>query len=161
MRAGLQQEIFRPPFGEAMEQRLVLLSPLPVRERIKVRVRIQCASFARESGFCSFSFCFSASQALINRTKNLLHTLQHLTIPESKNPVALRLQKRGADFVFSRSFDMLCPIEFDDESTFSRAEIREVRPNRKLTPKFRAAHLAGSQMLPQDSLRVGLFAPQA
>jgi hypothetical protein len=31
-----------------------VLSPLPVRERMKVRVLIQRAFFARESGFCSF-----------------------------------------------------------------------------------------------------------
>jgi hypothetical protein len=38
------------------------LSPLPVRERMKVRVRIQRATSARESGFCSFRrtcFCLT------------------------------------------------------------------------------------------------------
>jgi hypothetical protein len=143
-----------------MERRLVLLSPLPVRERMKVRVRIQRASFARESGFCSFSLCFSAPQALIDRAKNLLHTLKHLAIPESKHSIALRLEKRGADFIFSRSIKMLRPIELNDEPSLSRAEIGEVCTDRKLASKLGAAQLPIPQMPPQNPLRLSLLAPQ-
>ena len=126
-----------------------------------MRVLIQRAFSARESGFCSWSFCFRAAKELIDGAQYFLHALKHLTIPESKNPVALRLKKRGADFIFPGLLDMLRPIEFDDEPTLSRAEIRKVRPNRMLTAKFGAIHLPGSQMVPQDSFRVGLLATQA
>ncbi|MGC1191992.1 MAG: hypothetical protein WA861_15475, partial [Candidatus Binatus sp.] len=140
---------------------LILLSPLPVRERMKVRVRIQRAFFARESGFCSASICVRASKKFIDRAKHLVHTLKHLAIPESKHSITLRLEKRSTDFVFARSLNMLRPIEFDDKPSFSRAKIREVRSDRMLPAKFRAPHLTGPQMAPQDSFRVGLLASQA
>jgi hypothetical protein len=122
---------------------------------------MQRASSARESGFFLFSYGSRSTKNFIDRAKNLLDTLKHLTIPESKDPVALRLEKRGTDFIFLRSLDMLRPIEFDDQPTLSRAEIRKARPNRMLTAKFGATHLAVSQMVPQDPFRVGLLATQA
>ncbi len=137
------------------------LSPLPVRERMKVRVRIQRAFLAPGSRFCPSLFCFRSFKKRIDCAQYLLNTLQNLGVPESKNPVALRLEKRRADFVFPGSFDVLCPIEFDDEPSFRRAKISEVRTDRMLTAKFGATHLPGSQMVPQDSFRIGLLATQA
>ena len=124
---------------------------------------MQRASFARESGFCSFSFsrCLRAPQALVDRAKNLLDTLKDLVIPESKHSIAFRLEKRSADFIFSRSIEMLRPIKLDDEPPLGRAKISEVRPNRKLTSKLGAAQLPITQMPPQNPFRVGLIATQA
>ncbi len=139
---------------------MVLLSPLAVRERIKVRVRIQRAFFACESGFCSFSRCLRASKEFVDCAKNLFYTLKHLAIPESKHSIALRLEKRGADFIFSRSIKMLRPIELNDEPSLSRAEIGEVCPDRKLASKLGAAQLPIPQMPPQNPLRLSLLTPQ-
>jgi hypothetical protein len=136
------------------------LSPLPVRERMKVRVLMQRAFSARESGFPSFSRCLRAAKEFVDRAKNLLHTLEHLAIPESKHSIALRLEKRGSDFIFSRSVEMLRPIKLDDEPSVGRAKISEVHPDRKLTSKLGAAHLPPSQMLPQNPLRLSLLASQ-
>ena len=127
---------------------------------MKVRVRIQRAFFARESGFCSSSIRIRAPKKFIDRAKNLVHTLKHLAIPESKHSITLRLEKRSTDFVFARSLNMLRPIEFNDEPSFSRAKISEVRSDRMLAAKLGAPDLARPQMAPQDSFRVGLLAPQ-
>jgi hypothetical protein len=137
-----------------------ILCPLPVRERMKVRVLLQRA-ILRAIHDSASSRCFHPSKNFIDNAQYLLNALKHLTIPESKHSVALRLEKRRADFVFSGSLDVLCPIEFDDEPSFRRAEISEVRTDRMLTAKFGATRLPGSQMVPQDSFRVGLFATQA
>jgi len=146
-----------PPLPES---ETILLSPLPVRERMKVRVRMQRASSARESRFCLSSSSLRTSKKLIDRAKHFLHTLKHLAVPESKHAISLRIEKRGAGFIFTRSLKMLRAIEFDDDPPFRRAEVSEVRPNRELTAKLGVAHLTASQMLPQDSFSVGLFATQ-
>jgi hypothetical protein len=143
-----------------MERRPVLLSPLPVRERMKVRVLIQRASFARESGICSSSRSLRASKEFVDCAKHLFYTLKHLAIPESMHSITLRLEKRGADFIFSRSIKMLRPIELNDEPSLSRAKIGEVCPDRKLASKLGAAQLPIPQMPPQNPLRLSLLATQ-
>ena len=55
---------------------------------------------------------------------------------------------------------MLGSVQFDNEASFDRAEIGEVRTNRMLTPELYVLHPAASQMAPQNSFRVGLFATQ-
>jgi hypothetical protein len=122
---------------------------------------MQRASSARESGFWFTSFCFRTSKQLIDRAKNLLDILKHLDVPESKHAVSLGIEKRCADFIFFGALDVLCAIQFDDEPPFSRAEISKVRPERELSAKLGATHLASSQMMPQNSFGVGLLAPQA
>jgi hypothetical protein len=133
----------------------------PVRERIKVKVRLQRSFFALESGFFLFSCGSRAAKNFVDHFQNFFKTVQDLVVPESKHPVALRLEKRSAGSIFPRSLDVLRPIQFDDEPSFSRAEVSEVRSDRMLTAKFGATHLPGSQMVPQDSFRVGLLATQA
>jgi hypothetical protein len=194
MRASSQKDMFLRPIKKTMEQSLLLLSPLavrertkvrvltqrailranrdsasapsafpspfPVRERMKVRVLTQRASSARDSGFCSFSRRLRASKEFVDRAKNLLHTLEHLAIPESKHPIALRLEERGADVICSRSLEMLRPIKLDDEPSLRRAKISEVLPNRKLASKLGAAQLPIPQMPPQNPFCLSLFAPQ-
>jgi hypothetical protein len=156
-----QQEHRQTEIIPLNESLTVLLSPLPVRERMKVRVLIQRALLARESGFCTFSRSLRASKEFVDCAKNLFYILKHLAVPESKHSIALRLEKRGADFIFSRSIKMLRPIELDDEPSLSRAEIGEVCPDRKLASKLRAAQLPIPQMPPQNPLRLSLLAPQA
>ena len=135
-------------------------SPLPVRERMKVRVRIQRAFFARESGFCIFSFFLRAAEQLIDCAEHFIQVFEHLIVPESNNPIIPRLQKRSSNFIFPRKFGMLGSVQFDNEATFDRAEIGEVRTNRMLAPELYVLHPAASEMAPQDSFRVGLVAPQ-
>lgn len=135
-------------------------SPLPVRERIKVRVLMQRASFARESGFFVFSLFFRTGEGLIDCIEHFVHVCKHLTVPESKNSIVPRLQKRSANFIFLRKFRVLGAIQFNNEASFCRAEIGEVRPDRMLTPELYVPHPAASQMSPQHSFGVGLFSPQ-
>jgi hypothetical protein len=56
---------------------------------------------------------------------------------------------------------MLSAIEFDYETSLDRTKIREILSNRILSAKLGSAHLTSPQMAPQDSLGLGLFAPQA
>jgi hypothetical protein len=136
------------------------LSPLPARERIKVRVLVQRAFFARDSRFCSFSFCARIAEKFIDRSQNLLNILKYLIVPEAENSIASRLQERRANFILLRKFGVLAAIEFDDEASFDRAEVGEVGSNRVLTPEFHLAHPAASQMAPQNSFGVGLLVAQ-
>jgi hypothetical protein len=122
---------------------------------------MQRASAARESGFRSVARCFRTTKKLVDRAKNLLHTLKHLAIPESKHPITFRFEKRGTHFIFSRSLEMLRPVELNDKPSLSRAKISEIRSNRMLTAKLGAAHLPSPQMLPQNPLCVGLLATQS
>ncbi len=135
-------------------------SPLPARERMKVRVLIQRAFFARESRFLPSLICLRTAEKPGNCGQNFLNILEHLVVPESKDPVAPRTQKQGPAFVFLRSLCMLRAVEFDDEPPFNRTEVSEVRPNRELTAKLGVAHLAVSQMMPEYPFRVSLFATQ-
>ena len=134
------------------------LSPLPVRERMKVRVLLQRVS--RDSGFCLFYLWFHTSKALVDRLHNLLHTLKHLAIPESKHSISLRLEKRRTNTIFARPIQMLRPIQLDDKPPLSRAKIRKIGPNRMLPSELRAAQLPFSQKPPQYSFGIGLLAPQ-
>ncbi len=136
------------------------LSPLPARERIKVRVLVRRASFARESGFRSSSLCARTAEKFVDCAQNILDVLKHLIVPESKNSIAPRLQERSANFIFLRKLGVLAAIEFDHEASFDRAEVSEVGSYRVLTPEFYLAHPAASQMPPQDSFGVGLLEAQ-
>jgi hypothetical protein len=204
--------------------KVLRLSPLPVRERMKVRVRIQRYARVRilpnveiekvvgsvqsriagglvsraksivgaladlrsdrkeksrilnRAGRCRRTLTFILSltgrgdrtlissrtcEALVNRVENFLDALEHLVVPEAKHPVAARVEKRSAGFVFLSSLEMLRAVQLDDEAPFGRAEISEVGADRKLTAEFGVAHLAVSQVAPQDSFGVGLFESQA
>ena len=129
---------------------------------MKVRVLVQRASSARDSRFCSSSSssrCHTAKK-LVNRAQNFLNILEHLIVPETKHPVALRIEKRSADFIFAGSLDMLCAVKLDDDLAFGRAKVGEVTPNRELSSKLGAPHLASSQIAPEQSFSVGLFLTQ-
>jgi hypothetical protein len=115
------------------------------------------------AGRCKRTFSPSprTCEALLNRIKNFLDALQHLVVPEAQHPVAARVEKRSAGFIFLSSLEMLRAVQLDDEASFGRAEICEVGAERKLTAEFGVAHLAVSQVAPQDSFGVGLFESQA
>jgi hypothetical protein len=134
--------------------------PLPVRERIKVRVLIQRASFARDSRFCPSSLFLRTAEGLIDCVEYFVHVCKHLMVPKSKDSIIPRLQKRSANLIFLRKFGVLRAIEFNNEPSFDRAEIGEVRANRMLTPELGALDSAASQMTPQHSFSVGLFPAQ-
>jgi len=127
----------------------------------KVRVRIQRAFSARDLKFRSFLFCLSTAKKLVDRAKNLFNILKHLVIPETKNAIPLRIEIRRSNSILPRKLNVLSPVEFDDESSFDRAEVSEVRPDRMLTPEFEVLHPPASQVPPQDSFRVSLFATQS
>jgi hypothetical protein len=100
------------------------------------------------------------AEKLVDCVKHFLHIREHLIVPESKHAVSVRIQKRSANFIFLRKLGVLSAIQFDNEASFDRAEVGEVRTNRMLTAELGVAHPAAAQMSPQDSFRVGLFAPQ-
>ena len=135
-------------------------SPLPLRERIKVRVLMPRAFLARDLRFWLSSVVRTA-EVLIDRIEYYGQFCKHLAIPESKHSVAVRLQKGGASFIFMRKKRVLAAIEFNDETPFDRAEVGEVRADRMLAAKFCVPNSAASKMAPEDSFRVGLFLAQS
>ena len=100
-------------------------------ERVFFNARVRILRNAG-TGNDARSFCFRTAEKIANRVQNFVNVCEHLVVPESKDPVASRIQKQGADFIFSRSLCMLGAIEFDDEPSFSRAEVSEVRPESEI-----------------------------
>jgi hypothetical protein len=135
-------------------------SLLPVRERIKVRVLLQRAPSARESGFLPFALFCRTAEKLVDCVEYFVHIYKHLIVPESKHSIVARLQKRSTNFIFLRKLGVLGAIEFNDEASFDRAEVSEVRTDRVLTPEFCVTHSTAAQMSPQQSFSVGFFSPQ-
>ena len=137
------------------------LTPLPARERIKVRVLIQRAvCSARDSRFCLSLLCRGSGEKLIDFTKHLISVRKHLIVPESKHSIAARIQERRPKCIFARLIGVLAAIEFDNQAPFDRTEVGEVGTDRMLTPEFDLSHPAAAQVAPEDSLGVGLFAAQ-
>jgi len=50
---------------------------------------------------------------------------------------------------------MLPTVQLNDQPTFDRGKIGEIRANRELSPKLDAVNLAVSQVPPEDSLGIG------
>jgi hypothetical protein len=99
-------------------------------------------------------------EELVNRLQYLAHIREHLIVPESKNSIVSRLQKRGTNLIFLGKLGVLGAVEFNNDAPFDRAEVSEVRTNWMLTPEFYVPHPAASQMSPQESFSVGLFFSQ-
>jgi hypothetical protein len=142
-------------------------SPLPVRERIKVRVLIQRVFFNARfkilrglTASSAHSLVSRCAEKLVDCVKYFVHIGKHLIVPESKHSIVARLQKRSANFILLRKLGVLGAIEFDDEASFDRAEVSEVRTNRMLRPEFCVTHPTAAQMPPQQSFSVGFFSPQ-
>ena len=72
-------------------------------------------------------------------SENFVSACKHLIVPESKHAIAARREINCADFILARSIRMLAAIYLDDNTTLDRAEIREVRTNRKLTAELNVA----------------------
>jgi hypothetical protein len=125
-----------------------------------VRVPIQRAFFARDLRFCAALFCLQA-QKLVNRIEHFVHVAEHPIVPESKNSIAARVQKRSAGFIFRQLIRVLTSIEFDDDAPFDRAEVGDVSANRMLTPEFDVPNPAAAKVSPQDSFGIGLFTAQS
>ena len=138
------------------------ISPLPVRERKKVRVLVQRAIlFARDIRFCFRSFRLTLGQKLVDCLKHFIHIGEHSIVPKSKYAIAARAQKGRADFIFQHSVGMLVAVELNDKAPFDRTEVRKIRSNRMLTSEFHASCAATAQMPPQDSFGVGLLTTQS
>ena len=100
------------------------------------------------------------TEALVNRLQYFVDVCKHLIVPESKNSIVSRLQKRGTNLIFLGKLGVLGAVEFNNEAPFDRAKIGKVRTNRMLTPEFYVMHPTTAQMPPQESFSVGLFFPQ-
>ena len=138
------------------------ISPIPERERMKVRVLIQRAiRLARDLRFCLRSFRLRLRQQPVDCLKHFVHIGEHLIVPISKHAIAARAQKGRADFIFQQSVGMLAAVEFNDKAPFDRTEVRKIRSNRMLTPEFHASCAATAQMPPQDSFGVRLLTTQS
>jgi hypothetical protein len=138
------------------------ISPLPERERMKVRVIIQRAiCFARDIRSCFCSFRLRLGQKLVDCLQHFIHIGEHSIVPKSKYAIAARAQKGRADFIFPRSVGMLAAVELNDKAPLDRTEVRKIRSNRMLTSEFYASCAATAQMPPQDSFGVGLLTTQS
>jgi len=121
---------------------------------------MQRASAARESGFLRFGLFCRTAEKLVDCVKYFVQICKHLIVPESKHSIVARLQKRSTNFILLRKLGVLGAIEFNDEASFDRAEVSEVRANRMLTPEFCVLHPTTAQMSPQQSFGIRLFAAQ-
>ncbi len=83
------------------------------------------------------------------------HTLdiaQHIVVPEPDDPVALGIQGAGALGIGCDSPGVLPAVDLDDQLARRYGEIRDVTPNRMLSPRLdRRVHL--TQCAPQLPLR--------
>ena len=128
---------------------------------MKVRVLKQRAiCFARDISFCFCSFRLRLRQQPFDCLEHFVHIGEHLIVPKSKYAIAARSEICCADFIVARSIRMLAAIYLDDNSTLDRAEIREVRTNRKLTAELYVADSSAAKMAPQDLLSRSLLAVQ-
>ena len=138
------------------------ISPLPERERMKVRILKQRAiCFARDIKFCFCSFRLRLRQKPVDSLKHFVHIGEHLIVPKSKYAIAARAQKGRADFIFQQSVGMLAAVELNDKAPFDRTEVRKIRSNRMLTSELHPSCAATAQMPPQDSFGVGLLTTQS
>jgi hypothetical protein len=129
-----------------------------VRERIEGKGPYPARFFARGSRFW---LCLNVStEGLVDCVKYFLDVGKHLIVPKTKHSILPGFQKRSAIFIFLRKIGVLGSIEFNNQTSFDRAEVSEVRTNRMLTPEFSVPHSAAAQVSPQQSFSVGLFAAQ-
>ena len=69
------------------------------------------------------------SENLADAFQNGLRILQHLVVPESKNPVSTPRKKFGTDEVGFLAVSVLSAIDLDDHFLFNATEINDVRSN--------------------------------
>ena len=101
--------------------------------------------FVRDSRFRKIR-----AQGFLDLGKNFVSAREHLIIPESKYAIAARNEIRCSDFVVLRLIRVLTAIDLDDDSTFDRTEVGEVRTNRELTAELNVAQLPASKMTPES-----------
>jgi len=137
----------------------MISSPLPERERIEGEGPYEARDlFARD---LRFWLCLNVyTEKLVDCLKYLVQICKHLIVPKSEHSVVPGFQKRSASFIFPRKIGVLGSIQLNNEPPFDRTEVREVWTKRMLTPEFCVPHSASSQMSPQQSFSVGLFAAQ-
>jgi len=104
---------------------------------------------------------WSSARGCFDRVENFFDALKDLGVPESEDAVAFGIEKRGTELIVARSLDVSGAIEFDDQTSFGRAEVGEVGADGELAAEFGIPHLAGSEMVPEDALGFGLFAAKA
>ena len=100
-----------------------------------------------------------SAQEFLDIGKNLVCVREHLIIPESKYAIAVRNEIRCSDFVVLRLIRVLTAIDLDDDSTFDRTEVGEVRTNRELTAELNVAQPPASKMTPENLFGWRLLSP--
>ena len=108
-----------------------------------------------------FCLCLDVfTEGLVDCVKHFVHICKHLIVPKPEDSVVPGFQKRSSLFIFRRKIGMLGAIQLNNETSFDRTEVGEIRTNRMLPPEFCVPHSAAAQMSPQQSFSVGLFAAQ-
>jgi len=85
---------------------------------------------------------------------------QHFVIPVAKHRPAKPFERACPPAVGPGALHVLPAIQLDDETPFGAREIGEESPDRMLPPEFPAAEVPIAQVTPQQSLGIGLTAPQ-
>jgi hypothetical protein len=80
----------------------------------------------------------------------------HVNIPEAQNTITSRSQETVSPGVISTAFNMLTPIQFDDDPAVQRREVANIEPDLMLPSKLEAAKLATSQTAPEKAFRRSL-----
>lgn len=75
-------------------------------------------------------------------------------IPESYNAIAELFQIFGSRCIPILNESMLSSVGLNDESSLQTNEIDDIRLNDILAPKLETGHAVGSQVVPQQLLRI-------
>ena len=91
--------------------------------------------------------------------ENAVGILQDVVVPEADYAVAVGFYHRGTRFV-GGAVAVLAAVEFDGQPRRSASEIDHEVANRVLARKLEPIQLAGPQMRPEPSFRVGHIVAQ-
>jgi hypothetical protein len=95
-----------------------------------------------------------------NLLQNQIHRLQHIIIPETQHTIPRTLQPFGTPRILLRALGMLTTVQFDNQTGIGADEIRDVRADFMLPPKFPSQQLAVAQLSPECAFGIGLARAQ-
>jgi hypothetical protein len=91
---------------------------------------------------------------LEDRFANTLKVLGDFVVPNAQHDESLFAQIAVARLVLSGTV-VLAPIDLDDQFRRKANKVREVRPDRDLSPETKASELLDAQLQPKQALGIG------
>jgi hypothetical protein len=96
----------------------------------------------------------AAPNSLTDHIEHPLDIPKHIVIPKSQHTVTVRFEILRAPPI-AHALCMLAAVDFDDDAGLVTGEVREVRTDRRLAAKVRAAWRELAQGMPEFFLGVG------